>query len=145
MASIEAEIRALLDNWSEAIRAKDIERLMALYPDDVVYFNVVPPLQIIGATAVRNNFVRWFDGWSSTIGQEIRDLSISASVDIAIAFMLIRASGTQKDGREVGYWVRETVACRRSARGWLITHEHVSLPIDFRSGRALMDLEPPPA
>ncbi len=145
MSSIDSEIRALLDTWSEAIRAKDIERLMALYPDDVVYFDVVPPLQIIGTAAVRKNFVRWFDGWSSTIGQEIRDLTISVHGDIAIAFMLIRASGTLQDGRQVGYWVRETVGCRRSARGWLISHEHVSLPIDFRSGRALMDLEPTPS
>jgi ketosteroid isomerase-like protein len=56
--------------------------------------------------------------------------------------MLIRASGTLKDGREVGYWVRATICCERSNNTWLITHEHVSLPFDFESGTAAMDLVP---
>jgi ketosteroid isomerase-like protein len=56
--------------------------------------------------------------------------------------MLIRASSTLKGGREVDYWVRATNGCRRSDDGWVITHEHVSLPVDVASGRAAMDLVP---
>jgi ketosteroid isomerase-like protein len=86
--------------------------------------------------------LRWFDGWKSSIGVELRDLNILASGDIAAAYMLHRTSVTLKDGREVGYWVRATVCCQRSDHRWLITHEHVSLPVDFKSGRAGMDLVP---
>ena len=142
MASTESEVRALLDRWSEAARTKDIERLMALYAPDIVYFDVVPPLQYTGSAAVRRNFLRWFDNWESAIGQEIRDVHIVANAESAVACMLIRASGTLKNGREVGYWVRATVCCQRSDHGWLIAHEHVSLPVDFASGRAVMDLVP---
>jgi uncharacterized protein (TIGR02246 family) len=138
----ELEVRALLDNWSEAIRGKDIERLMALYAPDIVYFDVVPPLQFTGSAAIRRNFLRWFDAWQSAIGQDIRDLHILASGEIALAHMLIRASGTLKNGREVGYWVRATVGCQRSDQRWVITHEHISLPVDVASGRAAMDLVP---
>jgi uncharacterized protein (TIGR02246 family) len=142
MASPQSEVRALLDGWSEAARTKDIDRLMALYAPDILYFDVVPPLQFTGSAAVRANFLRFFDAYESAIGQEIRDLRISASGDIAVASMLIRASGTLKNGREVGYWVRATVGCQRSDHGWLIAHEHVSLPVDFASGRAALDLAP---
>jgi uncharacterized protein (TIGR02246 family) len=142
MASTQPEVRALLDRWSEAARTKDIERLMALYAPDIVYFDVVPPLHYTGSAAVRGNFLRWFDSWESAIGQDIRDLKILANGDIAVALMLIRASGTLKSGSEVGYWVRATVCCQRSDHRWLITHEHVSLPIDVASGNAVMDLVP---
>jgi ketosteroid isomerase-like protein len=142
MASIQFEVRALLESWSEAARIKDIDRLMSLYSPDIVYFDVVPPLQYTGSAAVRGNFLRWFDGFKSSIGQEIRGLNILVSGDIAVAYMLIRASGTLKDGREVGYWVRATLCCQRSDHRWLITHEHISLPVDFESGRAAMDLVP---
>jgi ketosteroid isomerase-like protein len=145
MASIQSEVRALLESWSEAARIKDIDRLMSLYSPDIVYFDVVPGLQYTGSAAVRGNFLRWFDGFKSSIGQEIRglnSLNILASGDIAVAYMLIRASGTLKDGREVGYWVRATVCCQRSDHRWLITHEHISLPVDFESGSAAMDLVP---
>jgi ketosteroid isomerase-like protein len=142
MASTQSEVRALLASWSEAARIKDIDRLMSLYSPDIVYFDVVPPLHFTGSAAVRGNFLRWFDGWKSSIGIEIRDMNIFASGDTAAANMLIRASGTLKDGREVGYWVRATVCCQRSDHRWLITHEHISLPVDVKSGRVVMDAVP---
>ncbi len=142
MESTHAEVRTLLDSWSGAIRAKDIDRLMSLYSPDVVYFDVVPPLQLAGSAAIHRNFLRWFESWESSIGVEIRDVNIVVSGDVAAAFMLHRTSGTLKDGRDVGYWVRATVCCQRSNQTWLITHEHVSLPVDFRSGNAAMDLVP---
>jgi ketosteroid isomerase-like protein len=142
MAAGESEVKALLDSWSGAIRQKDIDRLMSLYSPDIVYFDLVPPLQYTGSAAIRRNFLRWFDGWKSSIGVEIRDLNIVASGGTAAAYMLHRTSGTLKDGREVGYWVRATVCCQRSNHGWLITHEHISLPVDFKSGSAAMALVP---
>ena len=142
MASTESEVRALLDSQSEAMRLKDIDRLMSLYSPDIIYFDVVPPLQYAGSAALRGRFLRWFDGYKGSIGMEIRDLSILASEDIAGAYWLSRASGTLKNGHEVGSWVRVTSCCHRSSHRWLITHEHVSLPVDFASGSAAMDLVP---
>jgi ketosteroid isomerase-like protein len=135
-------VRALLDDWAGAIRSKDIDRLMLLYASDIVYFDLVPPLQYSGSAAARRNFLRWFDGWQGPIGQDISQLSILESGDVAAASMLIRAGGTLKDGREVGYWVRATVLCQRSNDRWLIKHEHISLPVDFKTGTAVMDLVP---
>jgi ketosteroid isomerase-like protein len=142
MPPIQSEIEALLDRWSDAIRRKTIDPLMSLYSPDIVYFDVIPPLRYSGATALRNDFLRWFDIWEGPVGVEIRDRRILASEDVAVAHMLHRTSGTLKDGREVAYWVRATVCCQRSNHRWFIAHEHVSLPIDFKSGSAVMDLVP---
>ena len=143
MVSIQPEVRALLDSRGEAMRRKDIDRLMSLYSPDIVYFDVVPPLQYAGAGALRRRFLDWFGRWQSAINQEIRNVTILASADVAAAHMLIRASGTLKDGREVGYWVRTSNCFHRSNRQWLITHEHVSLPVDLENdGTAAMDLVP---
>jgi ketosteroid isomerase-like protein len=142
MASPESELRALLDSRSEAVRLKDIERLLSFYSPDIVYFDIVPGLQYIGSAALRARFLEWFDAFTGSIGQEIRDLNILASGEIAVAYMLIRASGTLKNGREVGYWVRATSCCQRSDHRWLISHEHVSVPVDLQSGGAAMDLVP---
>jgi ketosteroid isomerase-like protein len=142
MTSLQSEITALFESRSEAMRAKDIDRLMPLYSADIVYFDLVPPLRYLGAAALRLRFVNWFDGWKSAIRQDIHGLTILGSGDVAAAHMLIRAGGTRKDGQEVGFWVRASNCCRRSDRGWLITHEHISLPVDLRSGTAVTDLVP---
>jgi ketosteroid isomerase-like protein len=142
MDSNHSEIKELLDRRSGAIQAKDLDRLMSLYADDIVYFDLVPPLQYTGAAALRKRFSEWFDGWMGAIGMELRDVSISTGGNAAAAFMLLRASGTRIGGLEVGYWVRVTNCFVRSADRWLITHEHVSVPVDLERGSPVMNLVP---
>jgi ketosteroid isomerase-like protein len=96
MTSTEYAVRALLDRRSEAIWARDIDGLISCYSPDIVYFDIVPPLQYVGLAALRGRFLHWFDGFESPIGQELHELRISANGDIAAASMLIRASGTVK-------------------------------------------------
>ena len=142
MAKTQGDVRALFDRRSDAMRMKDIDRLMSLYSPAIVYFDLVPPLRYAGTAALRGRFLDWFGRWTGPIGQDIRDLNVFEGGDVAAAHMLIWANGTLKDGREVGYWVRTTNACQRSNDTWLITHEHVSLPVDMASGRAAMGLVP---
>jgi ketosteroid isomerase-like protein len=52
-ATAEAEIRALIDNQAEAIRAKDVDGSVAGYAPDVLLFDVVNPLRSNGSDAVR--------------------------------------------------------------------------------------------
>ena len=142
MTSISSEIQALIDTQTDAIRARDIDRLMSHFSDDVVYYDVVPPLQFAGSAALRERFLHWFDGYQGGINLEIRELHIMAGGDIAVAFRFSRAAGTLKNGRVVGSWVRATSVCRRSPNGWVIFHEHVSWPVDGMSGSAAKDLVP---
>jgi ketosteroid isomerase-like protein len=142
MASTESEVGALLDIRSDAFRARDIDRVMSIYSPDIVYYDLVPPLRYSGSAALRDRFLDWFSRWETPIGQELREVSILVGGDVAAAHMLIRTSGTLKDGRDVGYWVRTSNSFQRSNDAWLITHEHVSLPVDIASGSAVMDLLP---
>src|SRR5262245_11933922 len=142
MASKDSEIRVLLDSRVEACRAKDIDRLMSLYSPNIVYFDVVPPLRFIGSDAVRANFARWFSEYEGPIGLETRELSIAVDEDVAFAQMLHLDKGNTKSSGPKAFWLRSTVCCQRSSSKWLITHEHISLPVDFRSGTVLMDLVP---
>lgn len=132
MTSSDSEIQALLDARVDACKARDIGRLMSLYSPDIVYYDVVPPLQFEGADEVRRNFLRWFDEYDGPIGLETRELDVTVSGDAAFARMLHLDSGTRKDGVPQGaIWVRSTVCCRRTGGTWLITHEHVSLPVGW--------------
>ena len=128
MASDDSEVRALLDSRVDACKAKDIDRLMSLYAPDIVYYDVVPPLQYTGSADVRRNFMRWFDEYDGPIGLETHELEIAASADVAFAHMLHLDSGMRKNGNDDAIWVRSTVCCRRSGGEWMITHEHISMP-----------------
>jgi ketosteroid isomerase-like protein len=131
MTSYESDIRELLERRVDASQTKDIDRLMSLYSDDIVYFDAVPPLHFTGHEEVRRNFLRWFDAYDGPISLETHGLTIAGGdADIAFAHMLHLDSGTRKNGLSIAIWVRSTVCLRRSNGKWLITHEHISMPIN---------------
>ena len=139
MTSTQSEIRAFLDSRSEAISTGDLDRLMSFYSPDIVYFDIVPPLQYVGSAALRERFSHWFDGFEGPIGQEVHDLSIVTSGDVAVASMLIRASGPGRSEARLDFAYARPPAFNGR---WLITHEHVSLPVDLARGSAVTNLAP---
>ncbi|MFJ2768841.1 YybH family protein [Streptomyces sp. NPDC087300] len=141
MPEDEAEVRALLESRVDAARAKDADRLMAHFAPDVVYFDVVPPMRFTGHEEVRKNFVRWFEGYEGPIALETRELTVEVGAGLAFAHMLHLDSGTRTNGMRSSILVRSTVCCRRVSGAWLITHEHISLPIDPETLRAWLPAE----
>ncbi|MCO1656441.1 YybH family protein [Pseudonocardia humida] len=137
-----ADIVAVLDSRIEASRARDIDRLMSVYAPDIVYFDIIPPHRFTGTAAVRQNFLRWFAEYQGDIGLATHDLSIAVGDDVAFAHMLHPDSGTRRSGRDVTVWVRATVCLQRIDGRWLITHEHVSFPIDPAEWSAVVDAAP---
>jgi len=133
----QSTIKTLLEDRSEAIRKKDLNQLMSYYSSDVVYFDI--PGQYIGSDALRGRFTNWFNSYEGEIIQDISDLDIKLNDTIAITSMLIRSGGTLKNGQEVKLQARTTSCYQKVNGGWLITHEHVSLPVDLKTGNALLN------
>ncbi len=138
----EAEIRRRIDDGVRAIRAMDLEGVMALYAPDIVSFDIQPPLRHVGAAAKRNNWVDVFATYQPPLDYEIRDLRLAVGDDVAFAYSLNRIGGTLRNGRRSDAWVRWTACFHKVDGAWLVAHDHVSAPLDFASGRALLDLAP---
>ena len=138
----EDRIRALLEERVRAIHDKDVAVLVAACAPDIVSFDALPPLQRLGAEAVRARAEEWLGWYAGTVGYQIRDLRITAGDDTAFATYLYRVTGTMTNGATVDMWVRSTICLRKSGGDWLIAHEHTSVPFDAESGRAALDLTP---
>jgi uncharacterized protein (TIGR02246 family) len=138
----EANIRRRIDKLAEAIRAMDLDGVMAIYAPDMVSFDLVPPLQHVGAEAKRKNWVDAFAMYQRPLGYEIRDLTITVGDDVAFGHSLNRVSGTLKNGNRTDFWLRATTCFRKIDSNWLIVHDQVSVPFDPESGRALLTLGP---
>lgn len=139
----EDDVRQRIDKLAAAIRAKDLDRVMASYPPDVVSFDVEAPLAHVGAAAKRHNWERVFAAYRSPLSYQIRNLSITVGGDVAFAHSLNRLAGTLTNGVETdGFWVRATVCLRKIDGDWLIVHDQASVPLDVETGSALFHLEP---
>lgn len=137
----EREIRRLTDEWSKALRARDLGTIMSCYTADVVFFDGVAPLQI-GPDAYRQNWEGYFKWFPGPVNIETRDLRITAGDHVAFSRGLVHLTGTTADGKEDGAWMRQTVGYERIDGKWLIAHEHWSMPMDMESGTVRTDLEP---
>jgi ketosteroid isomerase-like protein len=138
----EADIRQRIVNGVKAIRAMDLEGVMALYAPGIVSFDIVPPLRHVGAEAKRQQWVDVFATYQPPLGYELRDVTITVGDDVAFCHSLNRVSGTLQNGHRSDFWVRWTACFRKMDGTWLIAHDQVSVPVDLQSGRALLDLEP---
>lgn len=138
----EADIRQRIDTLLAALHAMDLEAVMSIYAPDIVSFDIVPPLRHVGADAKRRNWVDALAMYQRPLGYEIRDLTITVGDDVAFGHSLNRISGTLQNGNRTDFWLRWTACLRKIEGNWLIVHDQVSVPVDFESGRALLDLEP---
>jgi PhnB protein len=137
----EAQIRALIDDWAKALRAKDVDGVLAHYAPDSVTFDLAPPL--ISTAADAKGLQAWFATWRGPLGYEIRDLTITAGDDAAFGHSLNRLSGTKTDGERADVWFRQTFGFRRLEGAWKIAHQHESVPFYMDgSYRAAVDLKP---
>jgi uncharacterized protein (TIGR02246 family) len=138
----EAAIRDLIDGFVKAIRAKDINGVMSVFAPEVVSFDLGPPLQHGGGEPFLKRWHELFASYQGPIEYEARDLSVTAGDDVAFSHSLNRIGGTMKDGQKSERWLRWTACYRRSNGRWLIVHEQVSVPVDVRNGKAVLDLKP---
>jgi ketosteroid isomerase-like protein len=138
----EAHIRQRIGKLTEALRAMDLEGVMSIYAPDIVSFDIGPPLQHVGAEAKKRNWIDAFAMYQRPLGYEIRDLTITMGDDVAFGHSLNRINGTLKNGHRTDFWLRWTACLRKIDGTWLIAHDQVSVPLDFESGRALLNLAP---
>lgn len=140
--SKEAEIRRRIAMLVDAVRAADLEGVMSIYAPDVVTFDIVAPLQKIGADGKRANWKDVFATYQRPIAYDVRDVKVAVGGDVAFAHSLNRVGGTLRNGSQIGQWLRWTACFRKIHHDWRIVHDHVSVPTDFATGRALLGLSP---
>jgi ketosteroid isomerase-like protein len=139
----QAEVSELIEDWAKTLRAKHVESAMAHYAPDILTFDLAPPLQYVGANAIRRSLADWFPTFVGPLGYEIRGLNIAASGDVAFSTSLNRITGARTSGEETDVWVRMTLGCKKINGTWMIAHEHASVPFHMDgSYKAAIELKP---
>jgi ketosteroid isomerase-like protein len=138
------EILALLRAQEAATARGDAQGVIAPLADDLVTYDMPPPLEYRGAgQPYADGLAKWFDTWDGPVRVELADPTIIVDHDLAIVFGLSRMQGLKKDSGPLDAWNRRTVALQRREGAWKIIHEHSSFPMEMDgSGRAATDLKP---
>lgn len=130
----EEQIRHMIDSWMDALIAKDVDRLLSSYSPNILLYDVMSPLAHRGLGVYRKVWEQCFAMFQGPLGYEIHDLSITAGDLVAFSTRLNRISGTRTDGEQFDAWLRVTVCYVKNDGKWLVTHEHVSMPLSAACG-----------
>jgi uncharacterized protein (TIGR02246 family) len=131
MTNDEQQIRALIVRWAEAVHRGDMDAVLSDHAEDIVMFDVPPPHDgLRGLDAYRETWPPFFE-WQAQGGLfEIASLDVTAGVDVAYAFALLRCSTPEGLAEQPDKRLRLTLGLRKQAGRWVVAHEHHSFPLD---------------
>ncbi|MBD8574706.1 nuclear transport factor 2 family protein [Pseudomonas syringae] len=135
-------IETLLKAWSEAVRSKDVSRIMEFYHPDVVAFDAISQLQFKGLDAYRQHWAACLEMCPGAMLFEQHQLQIHAEQTVAFAHWLNHCGVEGDKDASHSCWMRGSAGYRLTGTGWKIVHEHFSAPFDMTGGTALMNLQP---
>jgi uncharacterized protein (TIGR02246 family) len=127
----EAEVRKVIEDWAQAVRDKDLESVVANHVEDVVMFDVPPPVQVQGLDAYRKTWPPFFEWQRSAEGSfDIAELNITAGADVAFATAILQCASKQAREKDPSPTLRLSLGLRKQHGRWLIAHEHHSFPLE---------------
>ena len=117
MTNDEQQIRAVLTDFTAAIRKRDAHAAIALLADDAVTFDLAPPLRM-GPKETHDpaELEAWFATWESPITSEPRDLTIAVGDDVECPPGRLRALARGGDDEREHRRVAEGTARDREAQ-----------------------------
>ncbi|HEY4069595.1 MAG TPA: nuclear transport factor 2 family protein [Burkholderiaceae bacterium] len=129
-ATPETHIKALIERWADAVRRHDLPGIFAHHQQDIVMFDVPPPLQSRGMDEYKKTWDLFFKYHEPSQAFDIEELAITAGDDVAFAVAIMRCGSSTFGGppEEGGFLFRLTIGLRNIDGEWRITHEHHSVP-----------------
>ena len=123
----EQAIRELILNWAAAVRAGDIDAVLADHAEDIVMFDVPPPEQgVRGIDAYRATWPPFFEWQRSGGSFEVVELDVTAGEDVAFAWALLRCGTAEDLAATPVNLLRLSIGLRKDGTRWTVSHEHHS-------------------
>jgi ketosteroid isomerase-like protein len=120
----ESRIRTIIEAWADAVRRHDYSGILAHHEQDIVMFDVPPPLQSRGMDAYKKTWDLFFECHRPSQAFDIEELAITAGEDVGFAVAIMRCASPE----EGGLLFRLTIGLRKVDGDWRIAHEHHSVP-----------------
>lgn len=121
----ESRLRTLVDNWANAVRAKDMDSVLAHHADDIMMFDAPMPLRSQGIEEYRRTWDLFFANSPGGPGAfDVTELQVVAGDTVAYCHAILKIFSSE---------ARLTIGLRKENSEWIIAHEHHSYPIEFES------------
>jgi ketosteroid isomerase-like protein len=124
----EAEIRALIERWSRAVREQDRAEIRRDRDTDILMFDVPPPFQSRGIEDYMATWEMFLSSLEKPVVFTFADVEVTAGTDVAFATAVGPCVNIDRAGQREPLKFRLTMGLRKRGDRWIVTPEHHSLP-----------------
>lgn len=139
MQDLDSAVTQLLNAYTAAVRARDVEAFMALYDTKARVFDTWGVWSYEGVDARRDTIVNWF----ASLGTEyvvvtFDDVRIQGGPELAVVSAFGTFTGYSAEGEALrSMQNRFTWGVQIGEVGLKVIHEHTSVPISFADTTAI--------
>jgi len=140
MQNTETAITEVLNAYSAAVLARDVDAFMTLYADDVSIFDLWGEWSYEGADAWRAVVTDWFGSLDNErVVVSFKEVQTIVTPELAV----VHAFVTYQAESQAGIFLRSltnrmTWSLRPTQGSWKIIHEHTSAPADFNTSKVIL-------
>lgn len=116
----------------------DVDKVIGFYAPDATVLDIYAPGIYKGRDQIRAGFAPLMASLASITGR-MNEINIASDGKFACAAMQIHFDAKLKDGKSLSMSVRQLDAFKKIDGEWKIVQQHISLPIDQKTGMALLD------
>ena len=127
-ATDEAQIRALIEQWSKAVRDENRAVIGADHDADILMFDVPPPFLSRGLNAYMATWETFFASAEKPVSFAFHDVEVTCGADVAFATAVGQCVNIDTNGKREPLEFRLTMGLRKIDGKWRVMHEHHSLP-----------------
>jgi ketosteroid isomerase-like protein len=120
-------IRRLVEDWAQAVRERNLEKILAHHSNDIVMYDVPPPFQSLGIEAYKKTWNIFF-AYTKPGVFDIQELNIITGDTVAFCYSTMKCADKSNSDDYIELSFRLTIGLKKIGDQWTILHEHHSVP-----------------
>jgi len=123
---------SLFEAYKSSVLNKQVDKLLDLYDEDFVAFDMWGPWSYVGGDPWREMNEQWLGSLGSeTVVVEFDDVSAVQGAEVAAAYATVTYKARSESGKILRSMQNRLTWVARQKNGvWKIVHQHTSAPID---------------
>ena len=135
------EIAAVTQAIVTGFSTRNMDMIMSSYSpnEDLIVFDISPPIKYVGAKAVRALNDYWLKSFTGKIEGSYSDLNVTVVGPVAYGYNVQHWKFTRPDNSVFEFTTRLTNVYRKIDGRWRIVQEHGSVPVDLAKLTPVLD------
>ncbi|NHB58645.1 nuclear transport factor 2 family protein [Acinetobacter shaoyimingii] len=129
------EVLQQIQLWDNAIISTKINELLNQCSKDISMFDV--SCQLNGIDEYKNEWQKFSPYFSEGMKISRRNVKLYASEELAILHCHSKVENVAMKDKGMMPWCRTTLCLQKQNNQWRVVHQHISMPIDMLTGKAV--------